>query len=83
VTVGHNGAMVTAAISGSSFAPLAQRAAEARTSEIGPGLLAFGIVVLLAVATFFLLRSMMQHIRKVPPSFDNEPADDLSGDDVN
>jgi len=74
--------MVTAAISGGGYAPLVQRAAEARTSEIGPGLLAFGIVVLLAVATFFLLRSMMQHIRKVPPTFDNEPADDPSGDDV-
>ncbi|MEO8106767.1 MAG: hypothetical protein ABI720_05560 [Actinomycetes bacterium] len=75
--------MVTAGFFGSGgFAPMAQRAAEARTSDIGPGLLAFGIVVLLAIATFLLLRSMMQHIRKVPPTFDNEQADDQSGDDV-
>lgn len=63
------------------LAPNGARTAEARTSEIGPGLLAFGIVVLLAVATFFLLRSMMHHIRKVPPTFD-QPADEVSGDDV-
>lgn len=74
--------MVTAAISGLELALSAQRAAEARTSEIGPGLVAFSIVVLLAVATFLLLRSMMRHIRKVPPTFDNEPADEASGDDV-
>lgn len=73
--------MVTG-ISAGGFAPLVQRAAEARTSDIGPGMLAFGIVVLLALATFLLLRSMMQHIRKVPPTFDDDPTDDLSGDDV-
>lgn len=73
---------MTAAIAGPGLVPLAPRAAEARTSEIGPGLLAFGIVVLLAIATFFLLRSMLHHIRKVPPTFDNEAAQDPSGDDV-
>lgn len=74
--------MMTAAVAGPGLERFAQRAAEARTSEIGPGLLAFGIVVLLAIATFFLLRSMLTHIRKVPPTFDNDSANDTSGDDV-
>jgi len=73
---------MSVAIFGLGLAPSAQRTAEARTSEIGPGLVAFSIVVLLAVATFLLLRSMMRHIRKVPPTFDNEPADEASRDDV-
>jgi hypothetical protein len=46
---------------------------EAATSETGPGLTAFAIVVLLAIATFLLIRSMLHHIRKVPPTFDAEP----------
>lgn len=45
---------------------------QAATSEIGPGLVAFTIVVLLAVATFLLVRSMVHHIGKVPPSFEDE-----------
>ena len=49
---------------------------EATTSEIGPGLTAFAIVVLLAIATFLLLRSMLHHVRKVPPTFDAEPTDE-------
>jgi hypothetical protein len=65
-----------------AFFPLAQQAEEADTSEIGPGLIAFTIVVLLAVATFFLLRSMMHHIGKVPPTFDGDTTDDSSGNDV-
>lgn len=72
--------MVMSAVSApGGLVPMAQRLEEARTSEIGPGLIAFSIVVLLAIATFFLLRSMMHHIRKVPPTFDNEPTDDPSG----
>jgi hypothetical protein len=79
--------MVMPAVSVSSgLVSLAPRLEEARTSDIGPGLIAFTIVVLLAVATFFLLRSMLYHIRKVPPTFDNEPtdrpSDDASGRDV-
>ncbi|MCZ3388229.1 MAG: hypothetical protein LH645_03715 [Actinomycetia bacterium] len=65
-----------------AVARLAQQAEEADTSEIGPGLIAFTIVVLLAVATFFLLRSMMRHISKVPPTFDSDTTDDPSGHDV-
>jgi hypothetical protein len=48
------------------------RAEEAATSEVGPGLLAFTIVALLAVATFFLIRSMLHHMGKVPPTFDGQ-----------
>lgn len=62
------------------LAPLAQRLEEADTREIGPGLLAFTIVVLLAVATFLLVRSMLHHIAKVPPTFDDPQ--DRSADDV-
>ena len=55
---------------------------EAATSEIGPGLTAFAIVVLLAIATFLLLRSMLHHIRKVPPTFDTEATEqDVTRDD--
>ena len=66
-----------------TFAALGLRTAdEASTSEIGPGLTAFAIVVLLAIATFLLLRSMLHHIRKVPPTFDAEPsAETLPRDD--
>ena len=49
---------------------------EATADQIGPGLVAFTIVVLLGVATFFLIRSMLYHIRKVPPSFDDDNASD-------
>lgn len=50
-------------------------AEESKTGDIGPGLGAFLIVVLLAVATFVLIRSMLNQIKKVPPSFDPPPAD--------
>lgn len=56
-----------------------ERAAEATANDVGPGLIAFTIVVLLAIATFFLVRSMLHHIGKVPPTFD-DPADVPSGD---
>ena len=39
-------------------------------NTVGPGLLAFVIVVLLAVATWLLVLSMRKQIRKVPPTFD-------------
>lgn len=57
----------------SSAAVLVSRLAEdAETSDVGPGIVAFTIVVLLAVATFFLIRSMLHHIGKVPPSFEEQ-----------
>lgn len=53
------------------LAPMVGRLAEAETSEIGPGLIAFTIVVVLAIATFFLVRSMLHHVGKIPPTFDS------------
>lgn len=54
---------------------------EEEAAKLGPGLVAFTIVVLLAIATFFLIKSMIHHINKVPPSFDDHAADG-SGDNV-
>jgi hypothetical protein len=44
-------------------------------SAFGAGFIAFLIVLALAVASFFLFRSMSRHLRKVPSSFD-APAED-------
>ena len=51
---------------------------EEEAAKLGPGLVAFTIVVLLAIATFFLIKSMIHHINKVPPTFDDpdEPKDE-------
>lgn len=46
------------------------RLEESKTGDVGPGLMAFLIVAALAVATFFLVRSMLAQIKKVPPTFD-------------
>lgn len=67
----------------SAVLPLLVRTVEedSRTG-IGPGLLAFAIVVLLAVATFLLIRSMLHHVKKVPPSFEApEPPDPVDPSD--
>lgn len=48
----------------------AVRLEESKTGAVGPGLTAFLIVAALAVATFFLVRSMLAQIKKVPPTFD-------------
>ena len=44
----------------------------------GPGLVAFLIVAALGVALFLLVRSMLNQIKKVPPTFDDpeEPSAD-------
>jgi hypothetical protein len=42
---------------------------------LGAGFIAFIVVVVLCVASYFLFRSMSRHLRKVPSSFD-PPADD-------
>jgi hypothetical protein len=54
---------------------------ETDTSDIGPGIVAFGIVVLLGVATFFLIRSMLHHMGKVPPTFENQEDGSVSDED--
>ena len=43
-------------------------------STVRPGPIAFAIFVLLAVATFFLWRSMNRHLKKVPPTFGGDQA---------
>jgi hypothetical protein len=45
----------------------------ATTGSIGPGLTAFAVVALLVVATALLARSMLKHVNRVPPSFDDPP----------
>ncbi|HVQ86762.1 MAG TPA: hypothetical protein VMT88_01140 [Actinomycetes bacterium] len=49
---------------------LVENTEDATNDDFGPGLVAFLIVVALAIATFFLIRSMLTHINKVPPTFD-------------
>ena len=58
----------------------APQLADAIDDQIGPGLLAFAVVALLGVATFLLIRSMLYHLRKVPPSFDTQ-VDDQADDE--
>jgi hypothetical protein len=45
------------------------------STSIGPGLVAFLIVVALIIVTGLLWYSMVRHLRKVPPTFDAEPDD--------
>lgn len=54
---------------------------------VSPGLLGFGVFLLLVVATFFLVRSMNKQLRKVPPKFEGEddvddapPPENAAGD---
>jgi hypothetical protein len=44
---------------------------------LGAGFIGFCVVLVLAIACFFLFRSMSRHLRKVPPSFEppQPPAD--------
>jgi hypothetical protein len=44
-------------------------------SGLGAGFIAFIVVVVLALSSYFLFRSMTRHLRKVPTSFD-PPHDD-------
>ncbi|HTR71094.1 MAG TPA: hypothetical protein VMH41_12820 [Mycobacteriales bacterium] len=41
---------------------------------LGAGFIAFLVVLALAIASFFLFRSMSRHLRKVPGSFDPPPS---------
>jgi len=43
------------------------------STSLGPGLVAFLIVVFLALATVALWYSMVRHLRKVPPTFEESP----------
>jgi hypothetical protein len=48
--------------------------------KVAPGWLGLVVVVLLAIATALLLRSMITHLRRVPPSFDNDSSEDPPSD---
>lgn len=61
-----------------AVASIAADTADSKTGDIGPGLLAFLVVAGLCVATFFLIRSMLVHVKRVPPTFE-EPD---SGPDI-
>jgi hypothetical protein len=45
-------------------------------SSLGAGFIAFMIVLVLAVSSFFLFRSMNRHLRNVPANFDQPPLDE-------
>lgn len=45
------------------------------SGDLGAGFIAFVVVVVLAIACYFLFRSMTRHLRKVPASFDPPPPD--------
>jgi len=63
------------------LALLAADAASSKTADFGPGLTAFLIVTALGVATFLLVRSMLAHLKKVPPTFDKQPGEDPGSGD--
>jgi hypothetical protein len=48
-------------------------------SDFGAGFIAFSVVVVLCVASFFLFRSMNRHLRKVPDSFEQPTRDEETG----
>ena len=48
---------------------------------IGAGLTGFLVVLVLVVAAVFLFRSMSKHLRKVPPSFEQDDRTESSTDD--
>jgi O-antigen ligase len=43
------------------------------TDSLGAGLIGFLVVLALAIAAVFLFRSMLKHLRRVPPTFDPPP----------
>jgi hypothetical protein len=48
-------------------------------SDFGAGFIAFSVVVVLCVASFFLFRSMNRHLRKVPDRFEQPTRDEEHG----
>jgi hypothetical protein len=47
--------------------------------DFGAGFIAFSVVVVLCVASFFLFRSMNRHLRNVPESFEQPTRDEEQG----
>jgi hypothetical protein len=58
------------------WARLAEPEDPSKTGAVGPGLIAVVVVGLLIVATVLLVLSMLKHINRVPPTFDDPPADE-------
>ena len=51
------------------------------TDNLGAGLIAFLVVLALVVGCFFLFRSMLKHLRRVPAKFE-EPREPSEESDV-
>ena len=56
----------TSLLTGTTVCP----GANCNDDTVSPGVLGFGVVLLLGVAVFFLVRSFRKHIDRVPPQFD-------------
>jgi hypothetical protein len=65
-----------ALIAASDWVRLADAEDPSKTGAVGPGLVAVVVVGLLVVATVLLVRSMLKHINRIPPTFDDPPADE-------
>jgi hypothetical protein len=48
-------------------------------SAFGAGFIAFSVVLVLCVASFFLFRSMNRHLRNVPENFEQPTRDEEPG----
>ena len=46
--------------------------ADCNDNTVSPGVLGFGVVVVLGIALVFLLRSFRKHMARVPPTFDDQ-----------
>lgn len=44
-------------------------------SSLGAGFIAFVVVLVLCVASYFLFRSMNRHLRNVPATFEDPPTE--------
>jgi hypothetical protein len=50
------------------------------SGSLGAGLIGFLVVLVLCIAAVFLFRSMSKHLRRVPPTFDEQrKSDDPEG----
>jgi hypothetical protein len=49
--------------------------ANCNDTTVSPGVLGFGVVLLMGLAVYFLVRSFRKHLAKVPPTFEPPEAD--------
>ena len=52
------------------------------SGSLGTGFTAFLVVLALVIATVFLFRSMSKHLRKVPPTFEQQDVSPPPKDDA-